>query len=93
MNVRTRLIPVVMLAAASLTLVGVRALETSTYTIPWYNIDGGGVTFATGGAYRLGGTVGQPDVGVAAGGQYTLRGGFWQGLDEHRLFIPLVGRP
>lgn len=44
-------------------------LESST-------IDGGGAT-VTGGTYLLSGTIGQPDAGVATGGSYELRGGFW----------------
>lgn len=41
--------------------------------------DSGGATFSTGGSYRLGGTIGQPDAGVLTGGAFTLRGGFWFG--------------
>lgn len=32
---------------------------------------------STGGAYDLGGTIGQPDAGRLTGGTYTLDGGFW----------------
>jgi len=47
------------------------------YNIKKSTIDGGGVTFHTGGAYRLGGTVGQHDAGNLSGGGYKLTGGFW----------------
>jgi hypothetical protein len=47
------------------------------YEINWWTVDGGGATFSIGGGYRLGGTIGQPDAGVLAGGDYTLYGGFW----------------
>lgn len=40
-------------------------------------IDGGGLTFHTGGGYRMGGTVGQHDAVVLSGGNYVLHGGFW----------------
>ncbi len=49
------------------------------YSLEWTTLDGGGVTFAVGGGYRLGGTVGQPDAGLLAAGGYTLGGGFWGG--------------
>ena len=49
------------------------------YTLTWSTIDGGGVTFATGGSYSVGCTIGQPDAGKLAGGVYTLEGGFWNG--------------
>jgi hypothetical protein len=47
------------------------------YDLSWNTIDGGGSTFATGGAYSLGGTTGQPDAGASSGGAYALTGGFW----------------
>ena len=49
------------------------------FGLDWYTIDGGGHTFSTGDGFTLGGTIGQPDAGTAAGGGYTLRGGFWLG--------------
>jgi hypothetical protein len=58
---------------------------TTGYDLSWQTVDGGGATFNSGvGAsaglstsYSLGGTAGQPDAGVLAGGGYTLGGGFW----------------
>jgi hypothetical protein len=49
------------------------------YSLEWNTLDGGGATFAVGGGYRLGGTVGQPDAGLLSAGGYTLGGGFWGG--------------
>ncbi len=46
-------------------------------SIDWYTIDGGGGK-STGGTYELYGTVGQPDVGNATGGNIELASGFWQ---------------
>jgi len=40
-------------------------------------IDGGGVMFSTGGDFELSGTIGQPDAGTMAGGDFSLSGGFW----------------
>jgi uncharacterized repeat protein (TIGR01451 family) len=48
------------------------------YQISWWTVDGGGAMGATGGAYTLSGTAGQPDAGGPyAGGTYTLHSGFW----------------
>jgi len=70
--------------------VGVSA--QNSYSIDWWTIDSGGRTFSSGGAYSLGGTIGQPDAGVLAAGNYTLSGGFWNGpaSPQYRVFLPLV---
>jgi len=47
------------------------------YSLTWNTLDGGGVTFAVAGGYRLGGTIGQLDAGLLTGGSYSLGGGFW----------------
>jgi hypothetical protein len=48
------------------------------YKISWSTIDGGGGV-SSGGPYELSGTIGQPDAGNLAGGQYEVLGGFWPG--------------
>ena len=64
------------------------------YDLTWSTVDGGGWTFSSGGAYSLGGTVGQPDAGVLEGGDYTLVGGFWGGAlaVRYRVYLPLLMR-
>lgn len=58
-------------------------VEGQPYELDWATVDGGGVTASSGGAYTLGGTVGQADAGsVASGGVYSLRGGFWAVFEE-----------
>lgn len=61
------------------------------YDLTWSTIDTGGATFCTGGAYALGGTIGQPDAGppvsAMSGGIYALTGGFWPAA------IPACGCP
>lgn len=48
-----------------------------TYTVDWSTIDGGGGS-ASGGAYVLSGTIGQPDAApTMTGGAFALTGGFW----------------
>ena len=67
------------------------------YDLTWNTIDNGGATFATGGGYELGGTIGQPDVGQVANLSYTLSGGFWPGggripTPPEYIFLPLIMR-
>jgi hypothetical protein len=47
------------------------------YDLSWNTTDGGGITFANGGAYQLGGTIGQHDAGASSGAAYSLTSGFW----------------
>jgi hypothetical protein len=61
------------------------------YEVSWYTIDGGGAMFITGGAYSLGGTIGQSDAGALSSGSYALNGGFWGGAStQYRVYLPLV---
>ncbi len=62
------------------------------YDLTWSTVDGGGMTFATGGGYALAGTAGQPDAGVLAGGNYTLGGAFWRGGAGrvYKLYLPIL---
>ncbi len=71
------------------------------YDLTWNTIDNGGATFATGGGYELGGTIGQPDAGSSTGESptrpYTLWGGFWPGggripTPPEYIFLPLIMR-
>ena len=65
-------------ALALLSMLFAHAQSGGGYDLSWWTIDGGGVTFATGGAFNLGGTVGQPDASNAlTGGTFSLTGGFW----------------
>ncbi len=50
--------------------------RSQSYSIDWYKVAGGGST-STGGVYSVSGTIGQPDAGAMAGGNYSLTGGFW----------------
>ena len=59
-------------------LVGAVAQTASAQLdLSWYTIDGGGVTFSSGGGLDLAATAGQPDAGIMTGGTLTLIGGFW----------------
>src|SRR5258708_16849103 len=50
--------------------------HAQSFDISWYTIDGGGGA-SSGGTFSLTGTIGQPDAGHMAGGNFTLDGGFW----------------
>lgn len=63
---------------------------SAQYSLEWRTVDGGGGR-ASGGAYELSGTLGQPDADLVpqcsadggagcAGAAYVLGGGFWAGL-------------
>jgi len=60
------------------------------YKIEWSTIDGGGTS--SGGAYVLSGTIGQPDAGYSAGGDYELLGGFWPGEPLCKVDFRLFAR-
>jgi hypothetical protein len=53
------------------------AQATDGYDVTWHTVDGGGVMWATGNGYKVGGTIGQPDAGKLSGGAYAVTGGFW----------------
>ena len=73
------------LGAAATGAPGARA---ATYDLGWSNVAGGGGTFSTGGAYQLGGSIGQPDAGTLAGGVYGLRGGFFVPVPNGLVAVP-----
>ncbi len=62
------------------------------YTLTWSTIDGGGAMTSAGGAFTLSGTMGQPDAGIASGGNFTLASGFWGSTlaDAIKLYLPLI---
>ena len=79
---RERSLNRVALAATALLLVASSSFAQTggSYDLTWSTIDGGGATFSTGGSYRVGGTVGQPDAGRLSAGTFALNGGFWGGV-------------
>ena len=89
---------VVLLIVAGMLLLplGLVGLAQGGYDLSWWTVDGGGQMYSVGGGYELGGTIGQPDAGVLAGGGYTLGGGFWRGgavtLPPFLIYLPLVWR-
>ncbi len=73
-------------AVAMLGLVHAAPMGIGSLDLSWHTIDAGGETFSTGGAFLLGGTIGQPDAGpVMNGGSFQLVGGFWPGATSGAL--------
>lgn len=70
------------------------AADSAPLSITWWTVDGGGQMLSDVGGYTLSGTVGQPDAGVLAGGEYTLGGGFWRGgeLATYGIYLPMLIR-
>ncbi len=54
---------------------GFAAYLGGDFDLSWYTIDGGGGE-STGARFAVAGTIGQPDAGVMAGGDFSLSGGF-----------------
>ena len=57
-------------------------------------VAGGGATSAAGGAYALGGTIGQAAAAPSGEGAYTLAAGFWAGVGgtSGSVYLPLLVR-
>jgi uncharacterized repeat protein (TIGR01451 family) len=63
---------------AALALIAPASPAAAQYAVDWWTVDGGGLTGAAGGPYRVDGTIGQPDAGGPfAGGTWGLHSGFW----------------
>lgn len=57
---------------------GVKSTQGGAVTLTSWTIDAGGSTSATGGSFRLGATIGQPDAALVSGGSFRLSAGFWR---------------
>jgi hypothetical protein len=84
------------LVLALFSLAGLARGQIDGYTLNWWTVDDGGGS-SNGSGYTLNGTLGQPDAGtVAAGGGYTLAGGFWHGgvaaAIQLKVYLPVVVR-
>lgn len=64
------------------------AQSGGAYNLEWNSLAGGGQSFATGGAYTLGGAAGQAAAGAQSGGAYSLAGGFWVGGPPANVSAP-----
>jgi hypothetical protein len=71
-----------------LILISPSLARAQQYSIDWFTVDGGGGA-SSNGQYTITGTIGQPDAGHLAGGNYTLDGGFWGVI----AVVPTPGAP
>ena len=78
---------------------GARAQSGGPYDLTWNSLAGGGLTLSGAGGYQLRGTVAQSEAGQLAGGNYTLKGGFWNppgasvvDVDDGRTELPVAFR-
>ena len=69
----------------------VAPVRAQNFQVNWSTLDGGGGT-STGGAYAVGGTIGQADAGKLTGGNYTLVGGFWSVIQQGGLPLKIKKR-
>jgi hypothetical protein len=80
MNAKTSSIQLTLVTILTCAL-SVTTAMAQPYDLSWHTVDGGGAMFSTGGAFQLGGTIGQADAGSfiapMSGGSYELVGGFW----------------
>ena len=82
----------IILALAALLLLASVALASSTPSVDWWVIDGGG-GHAEAGNYTLDGTVGQSVVGGGSNAPYELYSGLWcMAWAEYKIYLPVVLR-
>lgn len=74
------------------TIAPASAQSGGSYDLTWNTFDSGGATFSTGGAFQLGGTIGQADAGTMSGGGYALNGGFWVNSLANQDYLPFIVR-
>ncbi len=77
MNRKSKIMVPLLALIAGLALISQQGFtQEPTFSLPWFTFDGGGGR-SSGGSLEVVGTVGQPDAGVMAGGEFSLSGGFW----------------
>ncbi len=92
-----RRLPILLILLLALVPLMLTAAASADYEVAWWSTDGGGGT-STGGDYILISAIGQPDVGVMQGGEYSLASGLLGGgavappVLQTDLFLPLVVR-
>lgn len=93
MNKKQVLGVVVLIILTTILVSGFALAGSSGFAIEWWSFEGGGGT-SSGGAFGLGGTIGQPDAGVMQGGEFAISGGFWGGASggTYTIFLPFIRR-
>jgi uncharacterized repeat protein (TIGR01451 family) len=68
----------VIVAASVILAPGAASAQAPTWEVGWWTVDGGGVTFGSGGVWVVGSTIAQHDAGgPMAGTPFVVHGGFW----------------
>jgi hypothetical protein len=81
------------LAALLLLAGGVLAMFSNNFRLDWFTPltgGGGGPTGST--HYAVNFTVGQSAIGASASTNYAVGLGYWYGIREYRIYLPLVHR-
>ena len=59
--------------------------------LAYESVNSGGASFASGGVYKVGGTLGQGGLAlIASGGSNVVQGGFWKAEDACALYLAAV---
>ena len=66
--------------------------QTHHFTLDSWTIDGGGGT-SSDSRYTLQATIGQSDAGSVNNARYTLSTGYWDSVEEHKVYLPVVVQP
>ncbi|MBU1879532.1 MAG: hypothetical protein KJ734_11325 [Chloroflexi bacterium] len=69
------------------------AMRSTNYWLDWYTpLTGGGGGPASSTNYAVNFTVGQSAIGASASTNYGAGLGYWYGISEYRIYLPLVLR-
>jgi hypothetical protein len=90
-NLKGRTGVVIAVGVVLLLVAGTMLASAAGPEVPRYVIGGGGGHSETA-PFVLDATAGQAVAGVAVGGRFELCAGFWCGMGEHRLRLPVVLR-
>jgi len=72
---------------------GVLAMSSANYRLDWFTpLTGGGGGPASSTNYAVNFTVGQTTSGSSASANYATGLGYWYGISEYRIYLPLVLR-
>ena len=78
---------------AALLLVSGAAVQARLQTVEETRAVGAaGFTSASVGSVTLNGTLGQPFVGVSSSGNVDLSHGFWHGVVDNTIYLPVIKR-
>jgi hypothetical protein len=89
---RIKLILILMACLLLITTTGL-AMDSTNYRLNWYTpltSGGGGPLVSTN--YAMNMTVGQSVIGRSASSTYRTGLGYWPGLIENRIHIPMISR-